>query len=48
MRPQTKRKKKAVRLTGCRKKGALTKFYEFALPQGAYGQALTYNFVRLV
>jgi hypothetical protein len=41
-------RKKCIRLTSCRQKGALMKFYDAALAQGVHDKVLTYDFFRFV
>src|SRR5260221_5332886 len=37
-------RRKCIRLTSCRQKGALMKFYDVALAQGVHDKVLTYDF----
>jgi hypothetical protein len=39
-------RKKCIRLTSCRQKGALMKFYDVALAQDVHDKVLTYDFFR--
>jgi hypothetical protein len=41
-------RKRCIRLTSARQKGALMKFYDVALAQGVHDKVLTYNFFRFV
>src|SRR5260370_13701817 len=45
---QNEAKKKCIRLTSCRQKSALMKFYDAALAQGVHDKVLTCDFFRFV
>jgi hypothetical protein len=48
MRRKRGERKKCIRLTSCRQKGALMKFYDVALAQGVHDKVSAYDFFRFV